>query len=351
MIQLRQVEDYLYCPLLYYLKHECLEPLSLAERTTLELPRLAVQQALQAHASGKYAVYDLPTLVHNVWLAWFRQHKLGEDHVLALRGYQQARSEILDQFLSGHIRKRGNLRYQEPRASHRYKTMVRTAGLDALSLRIDESALPAMGIVRGELDQLNLGAYSLAEAYCDSLRMASSFAPFPAQAVLGVDVPAQADIGNGEFLRTTADLIINDGQACIVYVHDFSPLYVIDRTWIARRLPVLAAAVLHPLPGGPHFPPVEEVVYRHYLSGSEVHRKQLRASRLLWAVFMAKRGIQAAHYPPAFLSGDLSRCRRCVAQTVCLGADDVLEAVFPGGGQVARRARQARVDRSGGQHD
>jgi hypothetical protein len=98
------------------------------------------------------------------------------------------------------------------------------------------------------------------------------------------------------------------------------------------------------------FPKVERVIYRHFMTGKTVERKSVREARLIFALEAARRGIEAGIVIPQFLSGDLSRCRQCPAQEVCIpGSGDIEEWFLPTEAERAKRvasamARVGRID-------
>jgi hypothetical protein len=98
------------------------------------------------------------------------------------------------------------------------------------------------------------------------------------------------------------------------------------------------------IPAGPDkpFPPVGKVIYRHLMSGKTIERKRMRTARLSFAFEAARRGIQARVFIPQFLSGDLSRCRGCRAQEVCITPQgDISEWFQPGGAALAKSVQEA----------
>jgi hypothetical protein len=57
---------------------------------------------------------------------------------------------------------------------------------------------------------------------------------------------------------------------------------------------------------------------------------------------VARRGIEIGYFIPQFLSGDLSRCRTCPAQGICIPASgDLVEWFLPGEAEVAFRVGKA----------
>lgn len=91
------------------------------------------------------------------------------------------------------------------------------------------------------------------------------------------------------------------------------------------------------------FPPVEKVIYRHWMSGKTVERKFVREARLVFALEAARRGIEAGIYIPSS-SGDLSRFRQCPAQTVCIPTSgDLVERFLPGEAEVSQHMASVSI--------
>lgn len=336
-IRLKQVKDYLYCPLLYYWKNETVGDKNAPLHTTLELPRLAIQQALQTYTIKKYQNHDLDQLVKLIWKIWLDQNNVGNDIQVALEKYHETRYEkIMVRFLNGDERKtKDRSKYIEPRASSRYKEFIKQYKLDELAEGID-SALPKMKIASVDMNYIKLGKYSLADAYSDSIHMALQFPMPSAQAIVGVDVKTKISIeGEGEIIEARADMIVANKEKSTIYVHDFTPHFVFKRGEITRRLDVIAASSMTPVEGGIEFPPIDKLVFRHFMTGAEITRKQFRPSRLIQSAIMAQRGISAKIFPPAFLSGDVSLCNKCTEQERCLKSEDALEHIFPGAQHMA----------------
>ena len=101
-----------------------------------------------------------------------------------------------------------------------------------------------------------------------------------------------------------------------------------DLGLVAQDLKVIAASNFES--NGENSPPVDKVVYRHFMSGSTIERKSLRKSRLIHAIGHARRGIEGSVYIPHFLSGVMDRCNACPARNLCLSGEDPIEHVYPG---------------------
>jgi hypothetical protein len=294
MLDLQDIKDYLYCSLLYYLKRSPMPLVDEAGReqflpayTTLDLPGLAVSQALSIHATGEYP-QPFPGLVRLVWQAWFAQKGVGEDVAVSIQAYAKMRNKILEQFLSGKIRNSENKPYTEPRMTARYKGMLDTSRLSALSGPIDEAALAKLGCIQGEL--AGMGPYPLADAYADSILMASRYEPPLPGTIYGVKAPTWVMLPNGRKLTATADLVLLEGDRTVIEVHDAYPAFYYERAWVGRRLDVIAALEMGSADPYKPFPKVERVVYRHWLTGKSFERRRVRPARLVFALDAARRG-------------------------------------------------------------
>jgi hypothetical protein len=345
MMDLQDIRDYLFCSLWFYLKRfapRLLTPdgeAGIHPYTTLELPGLAFAQALALHATGRHP-HPFPVLADLVWQTWMVQKGMGDDLLQAARGYARLRNEILGQFTSGRIRKAGGQAYIEPRMTTRYANMLENAGLTKIASRIEETGREKLGAGPAELP--GVGPYFLADAYADTVWMAERYTPPLPEAVHGLSLPVQVKMDNGGTISARADLVIAGVEESTVEVHDAHPAFALQRSWANRRLDVLAA--LQMIPAGPHkpFPPVGKVIYRHLMSGKTIERRRVRAARLSFAFEAARRGVQAGVFIPQYLSGDLSRCRGCRAQEVCITPQgDISEWFQPGSAALAGQVRDA----------
>jgi hypothetical protein len=325
---LEEVQDYLYCSLLYYLKHrKGAAELNIPALTTADLPGEAINQALRVFSAGDHPQLSFRALVQAVWATWMKQKGIGADTITMLLGYESMRREILDQFLSGKITKRGGGRYTEPRLSTRYRQMTEHAGLQAVAARIEEQMLPRFQVASAELDLL--GEYLIADAYADSLLMAARYPLPPREAIAAADEDITIRSRNNIQIQVKAHLLIKGKSGTIAVVAESEPAFYFNPTWAGRNLAAIALSLYD---GAGHSEkPVHKILIRHLMSGKDVARKRLRTSRLSLALLHGVRGIQADLYLPQFLSGDLSRCRRCPAERICLDADeDPIEAAYPG---------------------
>lgn len=348
MIDLQEIQDYLFCSLWFYLKHrpsplvdEAGKEHAIPTYSTLDLPGLAITQALDAYASGSYPE-PFPELVRFIWEAWFQQKGVGDDVLKSIQAYAGIRNDILAQYTSGKITNRDHKPYTEPRMTLRYKEMMENAGLAGLVGPIDAAALENMGCRAAEM--AGIGPYPLADAYANSLFMAGRYSPPPPQAIYGLQVAVVIPLYNHQSISATADLVVRGADLAIIEVHDFFPAFRWERAWVGRRLDVIAGLYMTAADPERPFPKVEKVVYRHFLSGKTLERRSVRQARLVFALEAVRRGIEAGIFIPQFLSGDLTRCRLCPAQSICIPASgDILEWFLPGEWDTsARVAREAR---------
>jgi hypothetical protein len=72
-----------------------------------------------------------------------------------------------------------------------------------------------------------------------------------------------------------------------------------------------------------------------------IERRRVRQARLVFAMDMARRGIQAGIFAPELLSGDLSIYRICPAEKTSIPTDgDIITWFLSGEVDVARLAHQ-----------
>jgi len=333
-VTFEMMQDYLFCSLYFYWKHihaNMLDEISPNDYSTANLPGEAISQALQVWSTGKYVEHPFKALVGAVWKKWFDDHDVKTDAQTMIAGYAELRERILMQFIEGKITARGGKKYTEPRMTNRYKAMMDTGGVTHLETEANDAVLKKMAVTKSTLE--GLGVYSLAEAYSDSIVMASRYSPPAINAIIGVAIPATIQLGDTIKVKTIADLIVSDGDGgAIVEVHDCHPMFYYQRQNVGKRIDVIAASLL--TGETPPIPPIKKVIYRHFMSATTMSRKQLRHSRLQFAMVGAVRGIRSKLYLPQFLSGDHTRCRMCAAANICLGTDghhdDILEHYLPG---------------------
>jgi len=208
---------------------------------------------------------------------------------------------------------------------------------DALSERLSD----ALGVVEAEITELNLGKYSIAQAFSDSLIMATNFKPPLSSSVQGIGRRVSVRLAGDLILDSVVDLISIDGDQASGYFMDGHPMFYLDRSWVWRKPEVLAIGLLEAKEGDKPFPPITTAYYIHLYSGEILSKKALKTSRLQNIFIMASRGISANVFPPAFLSGNFSKCRACAMRTQCYDQEDVLESTFPGSYQTAKALASA----------
>ena len=335
MIDLQEIQDYLFCSLWFYLKHR---PSPLVDEdgkehtvptySTLDLPGLAITQALDAYASGSYPE-PFPELVRFIWEAWFQEKGVGDDVLKSIQAYAGIRNEILAQFTGGKITNRDHKPYTEPRMTLRYKEMMENAGLAGLVGPIDAAALEKMGCVAAEM--AGIGPYPLADAYADTLFMASRFAPPPPQAIYGLHVRTVIPLSNHQAISATADLVILGRDTAIIEVHDFFPAFRWERAWVGRRLDVIAGLSMTAADPERPFPKVEKVVYRHFLSGKTLERRSVRQARLVFALEAVEAWDRSRDLHPRVLIRGPDPLPAVPGPGICIPASgDILEWFLPG---------------------
>ena len=339
---LSEIVDYLYCPMLYYWKYQ----VHGAEQkflTTLDLPKLAVQQALSIYMEGENSQYELAQWVIFIWETWLKQKGVAQDDVIeGLRGYHEIRyHQVLAPFLNGKTRNKRGKSYVEPRASKAYKERIAYFNLGNIEAALSERTSEALGVVEAEITELNLGKYTVAQAYSDSLIMAANFKPPLPQSVWGTGKPVSVRLAEDLVMDTVVDLISVDGNQAHGYFLDGRPMFYLNRSWVWRRPDLLVLGLMEAREEEEPFPPISAVYYVHLYSGEILSRKTLHVSRLQNVFIMACRGISANIYLPTFLSGDFTRCRACAVRAQCYDREDVLESAFPGAYKTARALESA----------
>lgn len=333
---LAEIKEYLYCPTLFYWNRLAVSPQK--QLSTLELPKLAIRQALSIYIEGDNDQYGLEQWVDFVWKTWLEQSGVGQDDVLkGFQGYHKIRYyEILKSFFTGETRAPNGKKYIEPRASKAYKDRYLFLNLSSIEDELSQAVVSALDVVEVEITHLKLGKYSVAQAYSDSLIMAMNFIPPAIKSVWGVGEHVNVRLDDHVVLDAVADLIVVDKDKSQAYFLDGHPMYYLDKSWVWRRPDLLAASLMEAREGSTPFPPVETVFYVHLLTGEVLSKKTVNANRLKNVFIMANRGISANVFPPAFLSDDHTKCRACEMRPRCYDQEDILESVFPGSYQTAQ---------------
>ena len=330
LVKLAAIQDYMYCPMLYYWQHDA-QGRSIAEKvdipvhTSRDLPKLVITSALKAWTSEEYGGHPFFELARDVWRVWFAHYEIRPDVITMLERYAEERNVILDQFLTGKIRRNDGSQYVEPRLTNRYRDMLEMAGLSPIPLKLEEHLQPVFGVAKARLPKL--GEYYVADAYCDSLLMAARYAPPAVTSIIALQEPVSINV-NGMQVEVVIDLLLEGADGLIAEVHDQAPIFYFDRrrARVDLRMVAIAAAAEKWERG-----PLRLVRYRHFQSAQELDRKALRLSRLSFALATASRAIEGGIYLPAFLGGDLGRCMQCPAKEQCLGEnEDVYEHYVPG---------------------
>jgi hypothetical protein len=342
---LAEIKEYLLCPMLFYWNRVVCQTEELPI-STLDLPKLAISQALPIYYDGENSHYALTQWVDFVWKTWLDQVGVGQDeNIIGLRSFHNVRyNKILRPFLTGDVRGPGGKKYVEPRASKYYKDQYAQLALADLEDNLSEKIPQALNVGEPEIAYLKLGKYSIAQAYSDSLVMADRFsAPVP-ESVWGANAPVQVVLNGHTALDAVADLIVIGRGKAQVYFLDAHPMFYFDRSRVWRRPDLIAAGFFTALPEEDPFPPVETIYYLHLFTGEVMRRKTTNGSRLSNVLMMANRGISANIFLPAFLSEDHAKCRGCVMRDKCYDREDILESAFPGTYHIAQALETAAAN-------
>jgi hypothetical protein len=171
--------------------------------------------------------------------------------------------------------------------------------------------------------------------------MAGCYSPPLPEVIYGVGIRTLVRLPSKETVTAKADLVISGAESTTIEVHDYFPAFYFERGWVGRRLDVIAALEMQSEAPEKPFPRVERVVYRHFMTGKTIERRRVRPARLVFALDKARRGIQTGIFTPEFLSGDLSRCRKCQAQEICIPAvGDIIDWFLPGEVDLVQRVNQ-----------
>jgi hypothetical protein len=331
-----EIRDYLHCPMLYYWKHIALSDQEI-KISALDLPKRALLQALPIYFDGENSKYDLAQWVDFVWTTWLKQIGKGQDDLIkGFQGYHSVRyNEVLKPFLTGEARGRGGKKFVEPRASKAYKERYQYFDLGSIEDQLGKIATSLMGVEEAEVAYPNLGKYSVAQAYSDSLVMAMNFKPPAPSAVWGAGRSVQVRLNDHVALDAVVDLITIERGKSQVYFLDARPMFFFDKSFVWKRPELIAAGLFEASEGDTPFPSIETIIYVHLYSGEVMKRKVVSASRLQNIFLMASRGISANIFIPAFLSDDHTKCRACALRSRCYDREDALESLFPGAYQTA----------------
>jgi hypothetical protein len=222
--------------------------------------------------------------------------------------------------------------------------MLDTSSLSGLAAAVDGSAIEKMGWAWGV--PAGISHYRPADAYADSLLMAGRYSPPLAEAIYGVGVKTLVRLPSRETLTARVGLVIVGADSTTIEVHDYIPAFYFERSWVGRRLDVIAALEMQGADPDRPFYKVERVIYRHFMTGKTIERRRVRQARLVFALDMARRGVQAGIFTPEVLSGDLPRCRICPALEICIPAvGDIIEWFLSGEGDLTRRVHQVEAAR------
>ena len=345
-LTLGDIENYLKCPYFYYMTKKMAIEGQMLPRTTVDIPALAIQQALVAHATGKYTQYSYSQLVRLVWKTWFNQRAVADDTIKAIEGFADLRNQILMPFLTGSITNRSGKTYKEPRMTRRFKNDLEKIGYFRAAESMEESLLKALYFDQTELS--GVGRYFVLDAYSDSLLMSFNYTPPAPNSIIGVNMNTVVSLSNERQLLAKADFVYERMGESVIEVHDCTPVFNVESAWIGRHPSAIAAKFMQAGSDQGSFPVPGTAIYRHWMSGKTMEKTVLNESRLIFAIEMARRGIEADIYIPMYLGGDLSRCFVCSLKPLCIsGHDDILEWYIPGLHDIGKRVDIAAKNMNG----
>lgn len=332
----RDIQDYLFCPVLFYVKkckafllprmdQRLQKNMARLGGTSLDLPEMAVNQALQLYAENKPEI-TLVEALGRTWLSWLEGASAPQGLWRQLLVYADVRNNmILRPFFRGEILTRKRARYLEPRSSARYRSMMVNNKLTHLAENIDRQVLQGLHVVAGELP--GVGAYPVAEAFADSLLMVEGYMLQRSGDLRIVNKQVPVNMHNQAKVLFQVQLAYQQNEQWVIEVLDCQPGFVFPKKTVYRDMRVLLAGIaLDSLPGGRG----GSVVYRHLMSGEKVLCRDLRTSHAVLIVESILRSIENDIYLPAFLRGGGEACRTCPACEVCSGSGDILEWLLPG---------------------
>jgi len=339
------ITDYLYCPFKYYLKKMGQLPAVAKSmqidlksaglmRSTTVLPGRILSEALSLLASGKYGA-DLDGITRALWRSWLLSNpNVHQETVKAMMLYGEARNKILQPYFSGERLTRERKKYVEPRMSNSFKREMKDAHLPELAVRVDNELLEAIHYSQGELQKL--GAYRVSDAFADSLIMAERFPHIEPAQIVAANEYRKVTLESGRQISFRIDVLYKQGGHCVLEVHDPHPAFVSQNIWSTRDIRSILGSFFLESNGDKN----DILLHRHLISGKSKTLRNLRTARAILGVEYVLNGIFNDVFYPAFLSGDLNRCRECPARSVCLSGD-VANWVLPGVETSGERLRLA----------
>ena len=328
------ITDYLYCPFKYYLKKIGQLPVVAKSmqidlksagfmRSTIVLPGKIFSEALSLLASGKYGA-DLDSITRALWRSWLLSLPgVREETVKTMMLYGEARNKILQPYFSGERLTRERKKYIEPRMSNSFKREMKDANLPELASRVDNELLEAINYSQGELQKL--GAYTASDAFADSLIMAKRFPHVDPSQIIAANEYRKITLESGRQICFRIDVLYKQGGHCVLEVHDPHPAFVSQNIWSTRDIRSILGSFFLESNGDKN----DILLHRHLISGKSKPLRNLRTARAVLGVEYVLNGIFNDIFYPAFLSGDLNRCRECPARSVCLSGD-AANWVLPG---------------------
>jgi len=339
------ITDYLYCPFKYYLKKMGQLPAVAKSmqidlksaglmRSTTVLPGRILSEALSLLASGKYGA-DLDGITRALWRSWLLSNpNVHQETVKAMMLYGEARNKILQPYFSGERLTRERKKYVEPRMSNSFKREMKDGHLPELAVRVDNELLEAIHYSQGELQKL--GAYRVSDAFADSLIMAERFPHIEPAQIVAANEYRKVTLESGRQISFRIDVLYKQGGHCVLEVHDPHPAFVSQNIWSTRDIRSILGSFFLESNGDKN----DILLHRHLISGKSKTLRNLRTARAILGVEYVLNGIFNDVFYPAFLSGDLNRCRECPARSVCLSGD-VANWVLPGVETSGERLRLA----------
>jgi hypothetical protein len=97
--------------------------------------------------------------------------------------------------------------------------------------------------------------------------MAGRYSPAISRKIYGVGIKTLVWLPSRETITARADLVISGAETTTIEVHDYFPAFYFERSWVGRRLDVIAALEMQSEDPEKPFPKVERVVYRHWMMG------------------------------------------------------------------------------------
>lgn len=220
-IQLRDVWDWIYCPLRVWWRKIGI-PKGATHSTIVSgesLVRRSVRAALKAYYRISRAhspkTISAATALGFVWRSWMERWGLGEDMIRDLLEYQERRRQVLDRIEKGEDgSKVQSDRCTPPMWSREWREQAAALGLLDMRAHIDSQAKP-IGVRKLALpeSELERGPMGFADAFATSVDIVQRMKDLPAPAeVLAAQEPVIADLLASRLI-STADLVVDAGRS------------------------------------------------------------------------------------------------------------------------------------------